>query len=61
MRSKEAWTETDATHCQLKIIASAPGPLSSNFFVLNGRQDSSGEKVVGEVASQGDQPFPSLL
>ena len=31
MRSKEAWAETDATHCQLKIIASAPGHMGSEY------------------------------
>ena len=58
---KKGRTEADATYIQLKIVASAPGPLRSDFFVLNSRQDSSGEEIVGELASQGDQSFPSLL
>ena len=58
---KKGRTEADATHIQLKIVASAPGLLRSDFFILNSRQNSCGEKMIGELASQGDQSFPSLL
>ena len=34
---EEDRTEADATHIQLKVVASAPGSLRSVFFILNSR------------------------
>ena len=48
---KKGRTEADATYIQLKIVASAPGSLRSDFFILNSRQNSSGEKIKRKLAS----------